>query len=183
MNPRLLLFSHSFSHSIFFLGIAALSVVSASADLVTYRYDGSTDNGDSTISAWFSFDSTAILDRGAAFYEITAHSFIVTGSQPAMNGNYDEIIGGGIGFASTIPGAANLPVIQSLVMHNSQSLNFIMSDNYGDPDIFVGGTVGIGPPVYSGHWTFVSVPEPGPFAIAIAGLVVFATMKIRVARR
>ena len=130
------------------------------AQLVIYSYTGATANQDSSIGAWFEFDSSAMSDRGVRFTEILDYGFLVTGTETNLNGQYDLLLGGGIGFANTVPGLSNLPVVQSLVIQNTQTHSIIMSDNSGDPGIFVGGTVGIGPPVYSGLWTFEAVPEP-----------------------
>ena len=163
------------------LAIVGCSVRSSVAELVRYSYIGATDSHDSTITAWFQFDSSAMSDRGVRFTEILQHSFLVTGSDTAMNGEYDLFLGGGIGFASTTPGPLNLPVVQSLVIQNTSTLSIIMSDNLGDPNIFVGGTLGTGPPVYSGEWTFELVPEPSAVSlIGFAACIGWAAHKRRI---
>jgi hypothetical protein len=138
--------------------------------LAIYSYTGATANQDSSITAWFEFDTSAMWDRGVRFTEILNYSFLVTGTETNMNGQYELLLGGGIGFGATSPGSSNLPIIQSLVIQNTQTGSIIMSDNFGDPGIFVGGTLGIGPPVYSGSWTFEAVPEPT--VISLLGLTV-----------
>jgi hypothetical protein len=147
-----------------FLALLATAIVcspfSSMSALVIYNYAGTTANRDSTITAWFQFDSAAMSDLGVGYLEIPYHSFLVTGSDAAMNGQYDRFLGGGIGFAIEVPGPLNLPIVQSLIVQNSQSTFAIMADNYGDPTIFVGGTAGTGPPTYYGQWSFESIPEP-----------------------
>jgi hypothetical protein len=165
--------------------IIACSVCRSSAELVSYSYTGATANGDSTITAWFQFDSSAMSDRGVRFTEILQYSFLVTGSDMAMNGQYDLLLGGGIGFDTTTPGPLNLPVIQSLVIENTLAQTIIISDNLGDPGIFVGGTLGTGPPVYSGEWTFGVVPEPSTISLlSLMGCIGWgATRRSRIVKR
>jgi len=131
-------------------------------------------SGDSTISAWFQFDKSAMSDGLVFFYDIPQHSFQIVGELTPMNGEYDHFMGGGLDFASSVPGPLNLPVFQSLVIQNSSSKYFVESDSSGDPGVFIGGPDGTGT-VYSGRWSFEQVPEPASimFLAIGAGLSVF----------
>ncbi len=137
------------------------SALSSRADLVTYSYTGTTASHDSTISAWFQFDSDAMSDGGVGFWEISQYSFLVAGSIDTFNGQYDRFMGGGIRFNTDVPGPMNLPVKNYLIMLNSETHSYVRANIYGDSDLFVGGIDATGPPIYSGHWEFVVVPEPG----------------------
>ena len=137
---------------------------------VIYSYTGTNASLDSFITAWFEFDTGAMADGGVGFYDIGRHSFSITGADTVMNGEYDRFLGGGIGFATAVPGPQNLPIIQSLVIQNSKSLSMVLSDHYGTPEIFVGGNWPTPQPVYSGRWSFGIIPEPQSLHLVILGL-------------
>jgi hypothetical protein len=154
----------------FLLMLISSPTGSVKAASVIYSYTGTTADFDSFITAWFEFDSSAMSDGGVGFYEIAQHGFLITGSDTVMNGEYDRFLGGGIGFATGVPGPQNLPIIQSLIIQNSQTSSMIMSDHYGTPATFVGGNWGTPQPVYSGQWSFGIVPEPQSLHLVSLGL-------------
>ena len=135
-----------------------------------YSFTGSTASKDSTINAWFQFDSSAMSDGLVFFYEIPQLSFQISGSNSSMNGDYDLFMGGGIGFATATPGPQNLPSFQSLVIQNSATHYYVQSDFAADPNVFIGGPSGIGT-VYAGVWTYGVVPEPPSFLFPLLGAV------------
>ena len=168
-----------------FLVIAALSkpepifaAKSGTSTLITYSYTGITDTGDSSITAWFQFDLSAMSDSLVFFYEIPQHSFLISGSFETMNGQYDRLLGGGIDFSRSKPGPQNLPSFQSLVIENSNTHYYVQANSFGDPSIFIGGPSGVGT-VYHGQWSFVPVPEPGTLSLITVGAGVLALLRRR----
>jgi len=157
------------------LGIAAEGSTTAP---ITYSFTGSTATGDSAITAWFQFDSSAMWDGLVFFYEIPQHSFLITGDIASMNGEYDRFLGGGISFPSSTPSPQNLPTFQSLVIQNSSTRYYVQANGVGDPTIFLGGPSGAGT-VYSGQWSFVPVPEPGIMGVMIVGAGALAVLRWR----
>jgi len=121
------------------LAVAALSradVVATAENnnpaFVRYSYTGSTDAGDSTITAWFEFEPSAMSDRLVFWDEIPQHSFLISGNRTLMNGEYDRFLGGGITFPSVTPGPQNLPSFQSLVIQNSDTRYYVQPSSFGD---------------------------------------------------
>jgi hypothetical protein len=146
-----------------------IAATSSSAALVIYSYTGRTALGDSSITAWFQFDSSAMSDGLVFFYEIPQHSFQISGNNLPMNGEYDRFLGGAIFFASAMPGPQNLPTSQSLVIQDSQSGYYVQSDFSADADVFLGGPSGLGT-VYSGSWSYGLIPEPSSVGLMVLGL-------------
>lgn len=136
---------------------------------VTYGFTGKSATGDSSITALFQFDALAMSDHLVFFYEIPKHSFVITGSDASLNGSYDRFLGGGISFHDIAPGQQNLPGFQSLVIENSATHYHVQSDGLGNPGVFLGGKDN--DLVFTGQWSFVSVPEPGPVTLLMTVIV------------
>ena len=144
---------------------------------VAYRFTGTSTTGDSSITALFRFDAQAMSDHLVFFYEITQHSFVITGSDASLNGAYDRFLGGGISFHDISPGPQNLPGFQSLVIENSATHYHVQSDGLGSPGIFLGGKDNN--LVFTGQWSFVSVPEPGAASLLAVGVAALGLLKWR----
>ena len=142
---------------------------------VAYGFSGKSATGDSFINAVFVFDARAMSDQLVFFYEITQHSFVITGSDASLNGSYDRFLGGGISFHDISPGPQNLPGFQSLVIENSATHYHVQSDGLGSPGIFLGGKDNN--LVFTGQWSFVSVPEPGAASLLAVGVAALGCLK------
>jgi hypothetical protein len=151
------------------LSVSGTAVEGGSLEPFRYRFEGRTAAGDSAISAWFQFDSSAMADGLVFTQEISQHKFLISGDIFEMNGQYDRFLGGGLTFPDIAPGPQNLPKFQSFVIQNTATTYFVQANSFGDPTQFIGGPEGFGY-VYSGQWSFEPVPEPAMTCHLLVGI-------------
>jgi hypothetical protein len=95
-----------------------------------------------------------------------------------MNGHYDHLLGGGITFHDNVRGSQNLPSSHSLVIQNTATRYFVQGDSFADATLIIGGADGTGL-IYSGQWTFATVPEPATISQLLTGAGILSIWRCR----